>query len=904
MRGAVMTTFPLDRKKRILSALGVCLASVGLTALVLGAVYALRGIWPFGTDNVAYMDAAQFYVPDYYSLWDALHSDLSSGRWKLLLYPYNWPFYFVARDHVLEAMSLHVAVKLLLTALIAALALCRRFPGVPGIWKTVCSLLYTFSGFILQYYSNAGWLPIVSVFPLLLLGLERLLREGRCGLYILLYAYYLYSSVYYAYMATVYILLFSLGYCLIVLPKQLRAGRAFRLGLSTVLAVGLCSRQWLSSTAELAGGARFQENLDSGILTGMTTWNIPNTRHTFLMLMGMSLIAALFLLALLRQRTDPRPERRRAIRFFGYMLGLFALPMVFTNIDTAWHFGQYNFFPMRYGYMLPATMIAGGCLVLEDRARTWGGPIPAKVRPWQLVLGVCAAAGGLLVLVPRVERVLREYGACLLTAMGTADYFRWFAAYAACGILFAALYLLLLRLPARRSAWAVTAVVLLQLGANLWGSIAPNDDHSYTHEYDPAYIETAEQLHAYFADHAQAPLARVKNPDNSLNAGYPVIAGVSALSSIDSNASPGKLGVFEDLGYTVNYYRILDTGGTVFSDMLLNVDQVLSRCALDEDLYLPGDTVDGMQIGACRYPGVVGLMYEESDLADYGELDSLSKRLNALYRAFTGSRTPLARDLAPEIDVSGEGMGAYTLTCRLDRPAFVYMAVDGIAMDIDANGRSVSVPSYQNPINRVYPAPFNSNLLCLGLFDAGQVQVRFSSAMDLGGADITLLGLDKAALDSFREDAAVDPDMTLTRTRSGYDVTVTADRDGLRLFLPIMDPGGWQCTVNGQPAALSYFIGVMTSVPLQQGENAVHLTRGGVRSVSPLGRALPWLCLVLALGWVLLGRLRPETEGRIPPRWVGTVSLALFYAAAAAVVCFVYAAPMVLLIARGTVIWF
>lgn len=900
-----MTTSPLERKNRILSALPVCLAAMGLTALALGAVYALRGIWPFGTDNVAYMDAAQFYVPNFYTLWDSLHGDLSGGAWKQLLYPYNWPFYFVARDHVLEAMSLYVAIRMALIALGAAIALCWRFPRVGGVWKTVFALLYAFSGFVLQYYSNFGWLTAVTVFPLLLLGLERLLREGKWGLYALAYAYFLYIGVYYAYMATLYILLFALGYILLVLPKDRRGGRVFRLGASTVLALGICSRQWLRNSATLAGGARFQENLDSGILSGMTTWDIPNTRHTFLMLMGMSLIAALFLLTLLRQRTAPRLERKRAIRFFGYMLGVFALPMVFTNIDTAWHFGQYNFFPMRYGYMLPATLIAGGCLALEDEARSDAVPLPGGMwhLPWgQLAAGICGTVGGLLVLVPPMEQALREYGACFLNALGAAGYWKWFATYAAAGIMFTALYLLLRALPQKRAVWAVLAAVLLQLGANAWGNMAPNDDHTYTHEYDPAYIDTAERLHDYFAADPLAPLERVKNVDNSLNAGYPAIARVSALSSISSNNSGSKLGVFQDLGYTTNYFRILDTGGTVFSDMLLNVDKVLSASALDGDLYLPGDTVDGVQVGSSRYPGVLGLMYDADALEDYFDLTTVTDRLNALYGAFTGSARPLARDLAPEMDVSGEGMRTYTLTCRLDRPAFVYMAVDGMAMNIAANGNAVTVPSYGNLHNTVYPAPFNSNLLCLGLFGAGEAEISFTSAMELAPSDVTLLGLDKGLLDSFRADADLDGDMTLAWTGTGYTVTVAAQGDGKRLFLPIMDPGGWQCTVNGQAVELSYFIGVMTSIPLQAGENTVVLTQGGGSAPSALGRVLPWLCLALAAGWMVLCRHRRSED--LLPRWAGSVSLGLFYAAAAAVIGFVYIAPTVLLLVRGTVVWF
>ena len=897
-----------DRKKRIAAAFWVCISSCGLTALLLAAVYALRGIWPFGTDNVAYMDAAQFYLPGYYSLWDRLHAGLSSGAWEELLYPYNWPIFFVARDHVLEAMSLYVGIRILIIAAITSIVLCRRFPRISGLWKTLFTLLYTFSGFVLQYYSNFSWLAVAAVFPLMLLGLESLLRDGKYVLYTVMYVYFLRLDIYYTYMATIYILLFSLGYCLIVMPREKRGDRVFRLGLSTVAALGICSYRWTRRAVSLAGSARFQDNLDTGIQTGMTTWNIPNIRHTFLMLMGMALIAALFLRALRRQRTASGPEkaaRGQAIRFFCYMLGVFALPMIFTNIDTAWHFGQYNFFPMRYGYMLPATLIAGGCLALEDEAAHPAAPALAAPgrRAWLPWAGLGLAGAGILLLVPRLALLNREYGACFLNLLGSGCV-RYLLLYAFCGVLFTAVYFLLLRTDRRWSVWAVGAVVLFQLGANAWGHIAPNDDHTATHEYDPAYIETSEQLFSYFSQREAPLISRVKNVDNSLNAGYPAIAGVNALSSISSGTSAGRLRIFQDLGYSTNYFRILDTGGTVFSDMLFRIDQVLSAAPLDEDLYQPGDTVAGIQIGSVRYPGVLGLMYDEDALADYFDLETIPDRLNALYGAFTDGAGPLAEALAPEMEVSGDGLRTYVLTCRLEAPAFLYFALDGIAVNIRANGQPVAVPSYLNPSNTVYPVSFNNNLLCLGLFPAGEAEVRFSSAMELTEKDLTLMSLDKAALDGFQNTANADRDMVLEKTPDGYAITVTADRAGRRMFLPI-SPGGRSCTVNGQPAALSYFIGIMTSIPLQEGENTILLfPDAGQGSWFTSDRLLPASCLALALLWLILRRVFPRLRTLVLPKVFYTASLAAFFAVTAAVVGFVYIAPLWKLVTNGQIIWF
>lgn len=921
-KGMAMEQAGAPRKSSSRTAPWVCLAACGLTVLILMAVYALRGIWPFGTDNVAYVDTAQFYLPGYYKLWDALHgaqwnlnwfSGLAEGgsaSWSDLLIPANWVFFFVPRDHILEGLSLYLAVYMVVIALVAGIVICLRFPHIRPVWQVCLILLYTFSGFVLQYYCNFGWLWIVAVFPLLLFSLERLLRDGKYLLYAVVYAYYLYYYVYYAYMATLYILLFSFAYCVFLLPKEQRGDRLFRLGLSTAAACGVTAYYWLGSSSSIVGTSRFQSNLDSGLISGFSTWNIPNTRHTFLMLLGMAFVAALLVTALRRQRILPperQARRRQVIRFFGFILGMFLIPMVFTNIDTAWHFGQYNFFPMRYGYMLPATLIAAAGLVLEEEEAS---PMtaPAGEPVSHLVVraaGIAALAAVLAVLVPRLDAYFTEYGACFLTALGAKGYWKYFALYVCCGLAYMGLYCLLFRLKNRRAATVLIAgALLLQLGANAYGLIAPSDDHVYTREYDPAYVEKSDSLYAYFSQRDVSPLARAKNVDNSLNAGYPAIAGVSALSTVASSNSSLRLGVFQELGYTVNYFRILDTGGTVFSDMLLGVQYILSAEPLDEALYAPGDTVDGIQVGTAKYPGRIGLMFEDGALDGYLDYLTLPDRLNALYGAFTGSTASLACTPACAMSAQGEGLRTYTLTCEVDRDSFLYMAADGMLLNITANGQAVTVPTYQNTQNTVYPATFNSNLLYMGQAEAGTAVIQFQSSSELSMEDITLVALDKGLLDTFYDDAYFDRDVSVETTDSSVTLTLTADREGMSLFLPLTYSSRWHCAVNGQAVTAEHVLGTLMSVPLQEGENVVTLTRGAYPRTVSAGLVISLVCLALAALWLLLRRFCPRISQITVPRGVYTATRWLFYAVCGAVFAFVYIAPTVCLLAGGSVVYF
>ncbi len=892
------------RKNRILSALTVCAASAASTLALLAVVYALRGVWPFGTDNVAYVDTAQFYVPGYYRTWDVLHGLASmqhtwyaglaegvSASWKTVLSPSNWVFLLVSRDHILEGLSLYLAAKLVIISLGAALAVSLRFPDMARLRRVLLVLAYTFSGFSLQYYANFSWMGTAAAFPLLLYALERLLRTGGYVPYIVCYVYFLYLGVYYAYMATLYILLFSLGYMLFLLPRDQRGDRAFRLGLATAAAFGIGASFFISNSSGMVTSSRFESNMDSGLMSGMTTWNIPNIRHTVLMLLGMSPAAAVLLRARRSAGQGPR-------RFFAWMAAVFALPMVFTNIDTVWHFGQYNFFPMRYGYMLPATVLAFAAAALEK------GLPPAK-KALSRTRGdiaelVCAAA--VICALPWLTKIYQQYGSVFLTALGRKGLLTWLGVFALAGAAFTGLYILLLRRPGRSGAAAMAVLMTIQLAVNALGFVAPDDGHTYTYEYDPAYIEAADALYDVFSAQELSPLSRAKNVDASLNAGYASIAGVSALSSVNSGSSSTQLGVFRQLGYTVNYFRIMDPGGTVFSDMLLGVDRALTSLPIDEDLYLPGQTVAGVQIAPSRYPGVIGLQYPAGALDGYFDCTDLAQRLNCLYRAFTGSDGAVAANLSPAaLQAEGEGMRRYTFTCTAPAPAFLYLAADGTIMNITVNGREVAVPSYLNPTNRLYPAAFNSNLLCLGLVPAGESTISFSSAMDLTAADIAVTAVDQAAVASFAGDARRDPDMEVSYDSIGLTATVTAEAEDQVLFLPLAATG-WRCEVNGESVKLAYPLDVMVGVPLQKGENTVRLWRPARWIVPKKGLTISLETLAVCALWALLRRL-PRLRAMALPKWMGAVALVLFYAAAAGCILFVYAAPLALLIARGTVIW-
>ena len=909
----------ISLRKKVLQAAGCCLAVGGVTMAVLFAVYAIRGIWPFGSDNIAYVDTAQFYLESYYRLWDALHGAPLNVNWaaglaergnatitSFLLLP-DLVFLLVPRDHILEGLSLYLAARLLIVSFAAGLAVHLRFGGLRFVWRVALASLYTLSGFVLQYYCNFFWLWTAALFPLLLYALERLLREGKYILYCLLYAYLVYESVYFTYMITAYILLFAFAYVLFLLPKELRGDRVFRLGMSTAAAAGIAASGWIPGASSLTGTSRFQSNLDTGLLEGITTWDITATRHTLVMLLGMALAIAILIRALRRRRFLTGPEREgadRRLRFFLFLAVMLGIPMIFTNIDTAWHFGQYNYFPMRYGFVVPATLLSAAAVSLGHEREREEPVLPAAVQRRHTVL-TCAAAvvvtAALCLLEPRLTAYYREYGTVFLTAFSAREYWlSYFPPFAGCGVLLIILYLLLLRIrPERLAVWLTAAAVVLQLGVNASGLIAPDDSHTASREYDPSFVETADALYEYFSDNEPGALSRAKNADGSLGAGYPVMAGVSAVSSVASENSDLRLGVYRELGYSIEYFRILDTGGTVLSDMMLGVDITLTGSEPDPTLYEDtGTVVDGIHIGRTRYPGCIGLTYDEDDLSDYLDELTFPGRYDKLYRAFTGSDASIAFTPRIALSAEGEGIVHYTLTITVEEEAMIYLASDELLMALRLNGERFTVPTYQN-LNYVnYPATFNSNFLYLGTCRDETLTLEFNSGSGITEDNFTVLGLRKALVDTFRTDTGADA-VTVTGGVRGESVEITVPKAeaGKRLFLPLTYSRRWIMTVNGEPVEVARVMGTFCSVPLEEGENVIRIERGPARHTFSTGDLISCVSIVLCAVWLVLRRrLQPQV-----PRWMGTSALTVFCVVTAAVVVMLYVVPAVLFLQQGVI---
>lgn len=198
------------------------------TATFLIALLMMIGAWvigevgPFGGRCLVVVDGVHQYLPFFAEYQDKLKNldtlqytmDVGLGNNFLSLWsyylssPFNLIILLCNKSHLPMALNLIISVKIILGAVCFAYFLMHagkkpvRNPGI-----IVFSLFYAFSSFAVGYYWNLMWLDAVFVFPLIILGMERMFTKKDSRMYIGALFYSFFCNYYISFMICLFLVL-------------------------------------------------------------------------------------------------------------------------------------------------------------------------------------------------------------------------------------------------------------------------------------------------------------------------------------------------------------------------------------------------------------------------------------------------------------------------------------------------------------------------------------------------------------------------------------------------------------------------------------------------------------------------------------------------------------------------
>lgn len=764
------------------------LLTAGGMVLILCAVYALCGYWPFGPNSVMTGDLNSQYIPFYAHFYDAARTGgslvyagdmgLGGGSFALFAYYFASPFAWVYLLFTPETYGWLCCVVWALKITLASLTFVwylRRHWGPCALFVPL-GWCYGLMGYTVAYAQNVLWLDSVILLPVVAAGLDALLR-GRRGLcFTLALAAAIFTNFYMGYMLCIFSVLYILAMLASApLPggrKQAlaRFGRFVLCGAAAAALAGAVLLPALeqilgvkNTGLDLTGGVQFNLlDLVQKFFTGNFVWaDVQNGLPP--VYCGMLGLAGLLLYIV-----SPRPGREKGV--FLALAAVLVVSLWWQPLDLVWHgFAAPNWFPYRESFLLVFWLLTLGA----------GALISPLTRRRAFTAGGLALALAAVVFLTRAETYGRR---------------RWALA---CVLLLAALALVWLwsrSAGTRRRLCAGALAVLVAGELALNAAWALRQFEAYPVADYKTFVSdgraTVQAAQADTPDHLRMEKTFFRTLNDPMLLGFD---GLTHFSSVQDGTGTLLLMALGYCNYGASYGYL--GGSTAAADSLLSIGYYLDRDGgtvpthfTKADLGTPWQVYKNANAlpRALWSPGEAG----DFALTDVSDPFTAAERL---YSALLGQETPLFTRL--------EGGAGSSFTLTPDTDGILYAVFTGTAADVPltVNGADAgTVLSVERSSGAV--------------IDLGRVAAGDTVTLSLGAE------VDSAAFAVLDEDALAaactaltDAAPAVTEWRDG-SVTLDSNRtaDGLAV-LTIPYDENWRAELDGQPVevqAAGYLLGV------------------------------------------------------------------------------------------------
>ncbi|MBQ8210222.1 MAG: YfhO family protein [Clostridia bacterium] len=807
-----------------------------ISVAVILVIYAVNGIYPFGTGSVVCDDMVQQTISNYTYFWDYLHSGFEKSlllNWETaagaqvlttgfyILKPWEIIFTFLCpRDGIVNGIPFLIIFKITMAALSMVFFLRKEFK-IPSYWQIVLSVAYAFSAFILVYYTNMGWIDAAFMFPFLIATLLHMFRTGKWMPYTLVLTYTLLLSIYISYMVFMFLLFVGFLYLAFIQPKDTRKMAIVRFGVTSVSALVASAVINVPTVFYMFQSTRYEIKSEETTLDSILKIFLTDTTYSTQKLTVVLLVTSIFLAFLVILWVNGK-KHKKACAFFSLSVLMLVLPVFFENINLIWHLGSYVQFPLRYLYMLIFMLVCVAAFVLQNM-QDFLFSIKGKNIVALIIPAVACAAGGIYLLVTKVYEQVSSVSGLKYSKLVIDDCDKWmFIAF----VLLAVFYVLCMFIGSKKLSYVMIAGVLLaEIGLLANVSFGTNSDTSerssmYNLNFVSDSLEMAVDLQL-----ENDNLSRIKDADIRLNSNYPLFFEYPALSNFTHLVSSDMTATMESLGYSQIYTRVLDSVGTLLSDALLNIKYTFSERELDGYEYTYLYDIGDSHLYSNNMTLPVGLLVNQEFMdIDIVENNNVFATNNQLYKALTGKNDKLCTTEEFSFDCSKD----FETTVSVEGTKHVYLHIDiensvanrGAAMVL-INGKKVDLTYLGDDTNYNYPNNFHNELIDLGVRTDEDIEIAIYALKNVGSdIKVTVGYFDYTKLNDLCE-INKNNNADVTTGPKSLTATVKVDKDDTYVFIPVTYDRGWTCEVNGEEADIEIAMSSFMAVKLSEGENVV-----------------------------------------------------------------------------------
>lgn len=777
--------------------------------LIMIGIFIQRGIWPFGEMSFLRTDLYHQYAPFTAEFMRNLRAGegllwtweigLGSNFVSLFAYylasPTNWLVLLCPANYVIEFITFWVVVKIGLSSLSFSYYLSKRY-NTRNFGIALFGILYSLSAYMAAYSWNIMWLDCIVLAPLIMLGLERLVKEDKCFLYCITLALAIISNYYISIMICLFLILY---FIVLVFDKALSVKqffkKAFNFGLYSLLAgcmsgvILFPTIMALSNTASANTTfpktftvyfsvfqmlARHLVNLETEI--GLDHW--PNIYCG---------VAVMFLLPMyiMNKKINFREKITRI------SLLIFLLLSFSTNVlNYIWHGFHYpNSLPCRQSFLYIAVLL---CMCFEAFLR-----VKASTRA-QITGSFWGAIGFIL----------------LCQELVTEETFELYH-YVVSGI-FIGIYALLLYLYRRKKAAAatlaiiaLTAIVAESAMNTAITSVSYTNRTSYwrnTESFGNLTEQAKAENDTFFRIEKFDSLRKTKNDGTWAN--FPT----ASIFSSTTNSNVTKL--YKEWGMEGNTNAYCFRGATPLTSAMLSVKYMFSTDdELENSLYTLAGTDGNVSMYECTYWLPLGFMLPSDIEANWNYTAGNDIAMqNNFMKTVSG--------ISDVFELVGSASSVETHTVSITTSGYYYVSVNNTSVDSIDVTFSANAVTQEARSDKTYTNTNRGYNLDIGWMNAGET-FTMTADDDTAKLNVSVYRLNEEKLDNVMEVLGAEPlivDEYTSSTVTGH-ITTT----GGLLYTSIPYEKGWTVYVDGKETAVTPFADTMLAIPLAAGEHTIEL---------------------------------------------------------------------------------
>ncbi len=908
----------LNREKTKFENSKVIFIAPAVVIIWLLIIYALKGVFPFGDNNIIQYDLFHGTVPGYYYLWDAFHGGslfydfttacgFGRGMLNSLFYPTNIFILLLKREWIYNGVSILLILKLAVVAFTSSYTFSKIFPKLPSYYTLLITVMYTFCGYNLMYYTNIDWLDTVALYPLIILFALNMFKGKSKLPYFLVLTYTLIFNTYMAWFVVISLVVFGGTYIFTVESKENRRRDIYCLGTGTGAALAASAYYLYSFYGGITAGARFNRGTfykDAVTGAGVQTNGLigmlktPSQIDLLSVLMFLGMTAAFAFLVILWVRCKKNKATRRPTVFFTIILAFFIIEGLVTACLLLWHGGSFQYFPYRNGYMIAFF----GCLVIGYYLSEFGeskGIVFKKnvlnIIPFAICLILVLTLFSFTELVQFTLRNLQLLNENIKMQFGMAVY--PFSRFVIVLFLLLITYQTINYKKARSALTALTVAVLVL--ANSYTLVQNNVDMAQ--DYYSSQMNISFEVKEQYGNNNTFDRVNDSDANGMMNFGY--VANVPTLSNWTHSLTEQQLGALTAMGFSHDNNIQYSTGGTIFSKALLRTTNTFTDRKLSPVLYEKTATIGEINYHNNRYILPIGISFNDGiKNIDCNNFENVFDYQEAIYQCLADENELFNKVIVPakesaitadyytneedengnmrvyqhegnycccdyNINIIGKQVLYFALNGNCGVSSIIvngvdYETSDTLSADTESGNESKTVKP------KFFPTNENNNVLELGAFENETVNIEITFATpNASSDDILLYTMD---LDKMQELCDSLPENEYTVDGDVVRFSTTAKNDGDIVFVPLGYEDKWNCTVNGEAVKPVCILGDFIGIEVTAGKNDIVLSYSHTSAYISLAAVFAGFALGIAL---LL--LEKKFNDKVP-KFVYTVMYAAF----------------------------